>query len=218
MTLRTSHDTTTRQLAQARANNTSFSKFDCSRSHTQSFTSMPLIRTCHTRLPSARELRRRKALAEITRIQNPIDQALAHFADPRYKDFRGDLYIVCRVIRIFDPTLQMYVDALEIKSGFSGNTSRRQFNYRDTCIDVDFIWFYRYKCNCVKLLERLVHLTLRALGAGIQTYACPGCGVNHREFYSYSAAGGVDGLCAIIEFWLEALGQPVERVTIDPIT
>ncbi|KAF8187415.1 hypothetical protein K438DRAFT_1973027 [Mycena galopus ATCC 62051] len=177
--------------------------------------SMPAI---HTHYPSARELRRRRQLAAMTRIRNPIDQALAHFAHPRYKDFRGDLYIVCRVIRIFDPILHMDVDALEIKLGFSIDTLRRQFDYHDTCIDLKFTWFYRYKCDCVKLLEGLVHLTLRALGAAIEAYPCPGCGVHHREFYSYLMTGGIDGLCAIIGFWLGALGQSVERIPINPIS
>ncbi|KAF8183522.1 hypothetical protein K438DRAFT_1974993 [Mycena galopus ATCC 62051] len=167
---------------------------------------------------SAHELRRRKKLAAVTRIRNPIDQALAHIAHPRYKDFPGDLYIVCRIIRVLDPSLQIYVDALEIKSGFSIDTLRRQFEYHHTCRNVEFLWFYRYKSDSVKLLERLVHLTLRALGATIDRYSCPGCGIKHREFYSYLAAGGIEGLCAIIEFWLGVLGQTIERVVIDPIT
>ncbi|KAJ6545753.1 hypothetical protein B0H19DRAFT_1076013 [Mycena capillaripes] len=168
--------------------------------------------------PSASELQRRRDLAAITRIRDPMDQALAHIAHPCYKDFRGDLYTVCRVVRVFDHQLQMWVDVLDVKSGFSLDTVRRQFDYRDTCHDVDFIWFYKYKSDTVKLLERLVHLTLRALGAAIAPYPCPGCGVKHREFYLYSAAGGVEGLCSIIEFWLGALGQRVERVLIDPIS
>ncbi|KAF8174183.1 hypothetical protein K438DRAFT_1771778 [Mycena galopus ATCC 62051] len=152
----------------------------------------------HTQSLSAHELRRRKQLAAITHIHNPIHQALAHIAQPWYKDFRGDF-------------LRIYVDALEIKSGFSIHTLRRQFEYHHTCRNVEFLWLYRYKSDSMKLLERLVHLTLRALGTTIDCYPCPSCGVKHWEFYSYLATGGIEGLCAIIEFWLGVLGQTVER-------
>ncbi|KAJ7231705.1 hypothetical protein B0H12DRAFT_1239888 [Mycena haematopus] len=179
-------------------------------------TDMPVIRTQHQH--SASEVQRRKELAALTRIRDPLDQALAHVVQPRYKDFSGDLYIVCRIVRVFDVNLQIFVDGLEIKAGLSKNAERRQFDYRGICRGVEFIWFYKYKSNNIKLLERIVHLTLRALGATIATYPCPGCGVHHREFYSYSGAGGIEGLCRIIEFWLGALGQSVERVCIDPIS
>ncbi|KAJ7024520.1 hypothetical protein C8F04DRAFT_1192333 [Mycena alexandri] len=167
--------------------------------------------------PSATELKRRKQLAKISRIRDPIDQCLAHFAAPRYKDFRAELYTVFRVSRVFDEELQIDVDALDIKSGYSIDTARRQLQYRDRCRGVRFIWCYKYTCDQVKLLERLVHLTLRAQGATIRLYPCPGCGVRHREFFLNSAAGGLDGLCDIIEFWLGVLGQPVERAVIEPI-
>ncbi|KAJ7250447.1 hypothetical protein B0H12DRAFT_1072053 [Mycena haematopus] len=171
-------------------------------------TAMPAIRTQQQR--SASEVQRRKELAALTRIRDPLDQALAHVAHPRYKDFAGDLYIVCRIVRVFDVNLQIFVDGLEIKAGFTKNAKRRQFDYRDICRGVEFIWFCMYRSDSVKLLERVVHLTLRALGATIATHPCPGCGVHHREFYSYPGAGGIEGLCGIIEFWLRALGQSVE--------
>ncbi|KAJ6547251.1 hypothetical protein B0H19DRAFT_1075156 [Mycena capillaripes] len=164
--------------------------------------------------PSRNELRRRRELAAITRIHDPIEQCLAHIAKPRYKDFRGELYTVFRVQRRFCEELQLEIDELEIKSGYSIDTLRHQFEYRDNCAGVDFIWCYKYTCDSVKLLERterLVHLTLRKRGAAIAPYPCPGCGVNHREFYLDSAAGGIEGICEIIEFWLGALGQKVDK-------
>ncbi|KAJ7228114.1 hypothetical protein B0H12DRAFT_1228744 [Mycena haematopus] len=168
---------------------------------------VPFPAPCHSTVSSCR-----------TRIHDPIVQALEHFAHPRYQDFAGDLYIVCRIVRVFDGNLGIFVDGLEIKSGLTRNIERRQFDYRNVCRDVEFVWVCRYRSDSVKLLERLVHLALRALGATIPTYPCPGCGVCHREFYSYSGVGGIEGLCKIIEFWLEALGQSVERVHIDPIS
>ncbi|KAJ7203735.1 hypothetical protein B0H12DRAFT_1243723 [Mycena haematopus] len=152
-----------------------------------------------------------------TRIRDPVDQALAHFSHPRYKDLGGDLYIVCRRVRVVAPDLQIVYDDFEIKAGISTDVGRRQCEYRDVCRDVEFVWFYKYHSDTVKLLERLVHLSLRALGAAIPPYPCPGCGVRHREFFDAAAAGGIAGVCAIVEFWLEVLGQRVVRVGIDPI-
>ncbi|KAJ7023941.1 hypothetical protein C8F04DRAFT_1192909 [Mycena alexandri] len=156
------------------------------------------------------ELKRRKALAAISRIPDPLDQCMAHLKKSNYNDFRGELYTVFRVLRVFDHEFQMDVDVLDIKSGYSLDSRHRQLDYRDTCRGVKFLWMYKYTSDNIKHLERLVHLSLRALGAQIPTFPCPGCGVKHREFYSVGAAGGIDGLCAIIEFWLEVLGQPVE--------
>ncbi|KAJ7673334.1 hypothetical protein DFH06DRAFT_1124054 [Mycena polygramma] len=155
------------------------------------------------------EIRRKKDLAAISRITDPIDQCLAHIRTPRYKDHAGKLYTVFRKIRVYDHDLRMMVDALEMKTGYAVDLVRRQEQYHDLCDPVDFIWMYEYDCNSAKPIERLVHLTLRALGGTIKPYPCPGCGTRHREFFLESAAGGVDGMCAIIEFWLGAMGQPI---------
>ncbi|KAJ7824050.1 hypothetical protein B0H13DRAFT_2375728 [Mycena leptocephala] len=167
-------------------------------------TSMPKIQ----QEPGRMERQRRRELAAITRIRDPIEQCLAHVATPCHKDHGGELYTLFRVVG---------VDKLEVKSGYSIDTVRRQFEYRDNCVGVEFIWCYKYTCDNVKLLERLVHLTLRAHGAAIMPYECPGCGVKHREFYLDSAAGGIDGVCEIVEFWLGALGQPINKTVIEPI-
>ncbi|KAJ7816882.1 hypothetical protein B0H13DRAFT_2380118 [Mycena leptocephala] len=103
--------------------------------------------------PGRMERQRRRELAAITRIRDPIEQCLAHVATPRHKDHGGELYTLFRVVG---------VDKLEVKSGYSIDTVRRQFEYRDNCVGVEFMWCYKYTCDNVKLLERLVHLTLRA--------------------------------------------------------
>ncbi|KAJ7437030.1 hypothetical protein FB451DRAFT_1452237 [Mycena latifolia] len=84
------------------------------------------------------------------------------------------------------------------------------FQYHDNCRGIEFIWCYKYRCDEIKLLERLVHLSLRTRGAALAPRLCPGCNVRHREFFLDSAAGGIDGLCGIIEFWLGTLGQQIE--------
>ncbi|KAJ6535038.1 hypothetical protein B0H19DRAFT_1271698 [Mycena capillaripes] len=147
-----------------------------------------------------------------------MDQALAHIDHPCYREIAGDVYVVCRVVRIFDDQLGIWVNALDVKSGRAIDVTNRQCDYCDKCRGVEFIWFWRYTSTTVKLLERLVHLTLRDRGAALAPYPCPGCGVKHQEFYSYEAAGGVEGVCEIIEFWLGALRQRVEKIPIKPVS
>ncbi|KAJ7860934.1 hypothetical protein B0H13DRAFT_1900702 [Mycena leptocephala] len=157
-------------------------------------TSMPKIQ----QEPGRMERQHRRELAAITRIRDPIEQCLAHVATPCHKDHGGELYTLFRIVG---------VDKLEVKAGTrsiqcAGNSS--------TAI---IVW----GSNLYGVTKRLVHLTLRARGAAIVPYECPGCGVKHREFYLDSAAGGIDGVCEIVEFWLGALGQPINKTVIEPI-
>ncbi|KAJ7663589.1 hypothetical protein B0H17DRAFT_1211605 [Mycena rosella] len=66
-------------------------------------------------------------------MPDPIAQALAHVAQPLYKDFGSDLYTVVRVVHAFDQELQREVDRLEIKAGYSVDTARRQLEYHENC-------------------------------------------------------------------------------------
>jgi hypothetical protein len=108
-----------------------------------------------------------------TRIPDPIEQCLAHIATPRHKDHGGELYTVFRIERVFCEQLQLEIDKLEVKSGYSIDTVRRQFEYRENCTGVEFIWCYKYTCDNVKLLGNFflsstyVFLTknCRAIGA-----------------------------------------------------
>ncbi|KAJ7915974.1 hypothetical protein B0H13DRAFT_2451723 [Mycena leptocephala] len=177
--------------------------------------------------PGRRERRRRRELAAITRIRDPIEQCLAHIATPRHKDHGGELYTVFRIERVFCERLQLEIDKLEVKTGYSIDTLRRQFEYRENCTGVEFIWCYKYTCDNVKLLERLVHLTLCARGAAIAPYPCPGRGrfeimtmlINasdtvmgflyrqHAGFYQYGSYMDYDG---------QNFGTRSERLKIPP--
>ncbi|KAJ7813440.1 hypothetical protein B0H13DRAFT_1925431, partial [Mycena leptocephala] len=152
--------------------------------------------------PGRRERRRRRELAAITRIRDPIEQCLAHIATPRHKDHGGELYTVFRIERVFCERLQLEIDKLEVKTGYSMTHSAASSS------TVKIV----RGSNLYGVTKRLVHLTLRARGAAIAPYPCPGCGVKHREFYLDAAAGGIDGVCEVIEFWLGALGQAIDRV------
>ncbi|KAJ7692374.1 hypothetical protein B0H17DRAFT_1133108 [Mycena rosella] len=128
---------------------------------------------------------------------------LAYLERPLYKDFPGELYTVFGVVRVFDDDLQCNIDRLEIKAGYSTDTARCQLQYRASG---------RWSSNGTT--KHLVHLTLRECGAALPPRPCPGCGVRHREFFSMSAAGGIEGLCGIIEFWSGTLGEAIDRVDI----
>ena len=67
--------------------------------------------------------------------------------------------------------------------------------------------FFFWKFMCWPSLERLIHLSLVDIGARVRRFVCPGCGTKHREYYSLSAAGGIDEVWAIVEFWVWAVGE-----------
>ncbi|KAJ7752233.1 hypothetical protein DFH07DRAFT_960669 [Mycena maculata] len=144
--------------------------------------------------PSARELGRIKRRNALARISDKNGQLAAYLRTiDRLRDEAGG-------------TL------LDIKVGIAKDTSARQADYNEYCDPVEFLWLVKWKCRRPKLLERLVHLTFRALGADLPTdlRTCAGCGVCHREFFAYEAVGGIDGVLRIVEFWLGALGEPIE--------
>ena len=64
--------------------------------------------------------------------------------------------------------------------------------------------------------ERLVHLTLRAMGAEVprRQRKCVGCCVRHREFYLLLKVGGTAGLLRIVEFWLALTGEKVKKIVL----
>jgi hypothetical protein len=63
------------------------------------------------------------------------------------------------------------------------------------------------------LLERLTHLTLRAMGAQRVPYPCYGCTVRHRE-HSSEAKGRLEVVAGIIEYWMRQIGEDPIRVPV----
>jgi hypothetical protein len=55
-------------------------------------------------------------------------------------------------LRVFCKELQIEIDKLEVKTGYSTDTLCRQFEYCNNCTGVEFIWCYKYTCDNVKLL------------------------------------------------------------------
>ncbi|KAJ7203739.1 hypothetical protein GGX14DRAFT_461049 [Mycena pura] len=155
---------------------------------------------------------RTKRRNRISRTREPSAQIAAHLqcfilGQPVYKERKGSAYCVRSGARG--------------KVGITVDVPKRQANYAQVCAPVVFEWIARYECENPKriselyhswssiYLERLVHLTLRAMGAEVPRCQrkCVGCGVGHREFYLLLKVGGTAGLLRIIEFWLALTGE-----------
>ncbi|KAJ7738033.1 hypothetical protein DFH07DRAFT_966185 [Mycena maculata] len=160
-------------------------------------------------------IKRRNALA---RISDKNDQIAAYLrsmdrCEAVYDDQPGEVYSVCRLCDEAERVL------LDIKVGIAKDTSVRQADYNEYCDPVEFLWVVKWKCKRPKLLERLVHLTFHALGGGlpIDLRTCAGCGVRHREFFDYEAVGGIEGVLRIVEFWLGALRETIQRIVLSDL-
>ncbi|KAJ7017938.1 hypothetical protein C8F04DRAFT_1199720, partial [Mycena alexandri] len=106
--------------------------------------------------------------------------------------------------RISWPTL---LGKLEIKAGHTNNLERRLGEY-DVCTpEYTLFWKFAYHTTRRMLLERLVHLALRQLGAKLRRYRCHGCGKRHREYYNFARAGGFAGVERTIRYWLWKMGE-----------
>ncbi|KAJ7738605.1 hypothetical protein B0H16DRAFT_237452 [Mycena metata] len=173
-----------------------------------------MARRCrHHAVPRAPRIR---SLSDIRRLRDPRAQASALLAgpDPYVNEGPGFVYSHARVLtsiwndfqhnRISWRTLLAKV---EIKAGHTNNLERRLGEY-DVCTpEYIFLWDCAYFTTRRMLLERLVHLALRQLGAKLKRHRCHGCGKRHREYYDFVRAGGFAGMERIICFWLGKMGE-----------
>ncbi|KAJ7490885.1 hypothetical protein FB451DRAFT_1166207 [Mycena latifolia] len=107
------------------------------------------------------------------------------------------------------------IDALDAKVGYAVDVEARREGHEQQCVGVERAWAYYYPTRYPKLLEpeRLVQLTLKALGAHRTPRPCTGyfCNVRHWEFFAEGAAGGLEGIAAIIKGWIRRLGEIPDR-------
>ncbi|KAJ7445571.1 hypothetical protein B0H11DRAFT_1930566 [Mycena galericulata] len=147
---------------------------------------------------------------------DPMDAAEAYFNLRPYLEKPGLVYVhMRRNAAMFGsiPTRPAgeEVDWVDVKPGRATDLAARRESYADKCVGVELAWQYCYETKYSVLLERLVHLTLTARGAKRQPEECEGCGVWHREYFGEGAAGGLDGVAGIIEYWMRRLGEvPVQ--------
>ncbi|KAJ7163648.1 hypothetical protein C8R46DRAFT_1036413 [Mycena filopes] len=129
-------------------------------------------------------------------------QALALLAGPNpyVNDGDGFVYEHARVsIAVWNAFQQgkipwtMVLAEMEIKVGHTNNLGRRLGEYDDSPVGACFL--------------RLVHLSLRHLGAKLRPYRCYGCDTRHREYYDFIRAGGFAGVEKIIRYWLWRMGE-----------
>lgn len=149
--------------------------------------------------------------------------ALIHGSNPYQLDSAGFVYTHARVPTVlWDAFLDGHVTwddvvaEMEVKAGHTNDLERRMREYRECMPEYTFLWHCAYATAQRMLLgsvsrflifalttisERLVHLSLRELGAQLKRYPCA-CGTEHQEYYSFTAAGGLEGLEGVVRNWL----------------
>ncbi|KAJ7029172.1 hypothetical protein C8F04DRAFT_1265233 [Mycena alexandri] len=159
---------------------------------------------------------RTHSLADIRRLRDPHAQALALLRGPNpyINDGDGFVYVHARVKtstwndflagNISWPTV---LAELEIKAGHTNDLERRLGEYKVCTPQYTFFWTCAYRTSRRMLLERLVHLALRQLGAKLGRYRCHGCGKRHQEYYDFMRAGGFAGVERIIHSCLWKMGE-----------
>ncbi|KAJ7766539.1 hypothetical protein DFH07DRAFT_769801 [Mycena maculata] len=157
----------------------------------------------------------RQAILYLLRVYtraDPIGAAESYLAIQPYIPKPGWVYVQARVNWTFFfniPTFPPGQDVcyIDFKIGECANVPARREGYERECVGEEILWAFCYPTTDCRLLERLVHNTLRARGAKRTPYPCYGCGVRHREHYGERASGGFCGVRQIIEYWLWRRGK-----------
>ncbi|KAJ7133855.1 hypothetical protein C8R46DRAFT_1048248 [Mycena filopes] len=157
-----------------------------------------------------------RTLATIRRLREPLTQATALLAGPDLYSNDGDGFVYEHA-RVPIPVWNAFQEGkiswvtvltkMEIKVGHTNDLGRRLGEYDDCTPGYVFLWQCAYSTSRRMLLERLVHLSLRYLGAKLRPYRCYGCGTRHREYYDFIRAGGFAGVEKIIREWLWRMGE-----------
>ncbi|KAJ7702563.1 hypothetical protein B0H16DRAFT_1748217 [Mycena metata] len=154
-------------------------------------------------------------------VPDPFARVHAVLARHAYKrEGKGKLYVTARIdgkihqdYEAEQISLETLLDHLEVKLGHTKAMKARQRQYRKCAKKQHLIWHHYYRTDRRMLAERMIQLTLDALGAQRAIRTCPGCGVRHREYYSFRSIGSYERLHRIIVSCLEALGQKkIEKV------
>ncbi|KAJ7195594.1 hypothetical protein B0H12DRAFT_1082171 [Mycena haematopus] len=142
----------------------------------------------------------------------PDAAAEALFNVQPYLDFPGKIYVH---LKPDDATLAVIaalpaneeVDYLSVKVGRSIDVDRRRKEYARKCEGEQLCWAFYYETAKCKLLEGLVHRSLAALGAARAPTPCGGCEIKHREYAAEQAAGGLEGVAGLVEYWMRRMGE-----------
>ncbi|KAJ6447898.1 hypothetical protein C8R47DRAFT_373822 [Mycena vitilis] len=157
---------------------------------------------------------RKKELGALSRLaaRAPLEAAEGYLNLRPYKERRGHVYTHLRPNWEVEVNAGEELDWVDLKVGKAEDVAVRRMDYELDCVDEPIVWAFSYETSHPKLIERLTHLSLWAMGAKRVPYACYGCGVHHREHFSEARSGGLEVVAGIIEYWLARLGEPAVRV------
>ncbi|KAJ7705863.1 hypothetical protein B0H16DRAFT_1747006 [Mycena metata] len=164
---------------------------------------------------------RRTLIATSPDMPDRFARVHAVLARRAYKrEGKGNLYVTARIDEKIHEDykgqripLETFLDHLEVKLGHTKAMKARQRQYKKCAKKQHLIWHHYYRADRRMLGERMIQLTLDALGAQRVIRRCPGCGIYHREYYSFRSIGSYERLHRIIVSCLEALGQKkIEKV------
>ncbi|KAJ7906990.1 hypothetical protein B0H13DRAFT_1880049 [Mycena leptocephala] len=159
---------------------------------------------------------RKKIMSRLCRLaaREPLEAAEAYLNLRPYKEHAGGgvAYVHLRpnweiLENAADVPDDDELDWVDLKVGEAHDVDDRRDDYELDCVDEPILWAYCYQTAYPKLIERLTHLTLRAMGAQRVPYSCYGCGVRHREHFSAEKSGGLEVVAAIIEYWMRRIGE-----------
>ncbi|KAJ7083166.1 hypothetical protein B0H15DRAFT_932493 [Mycena belliarum] len=149
--------------------------------------------------------------------RDPLDAAEAYLnLRPYLEPPAGNVYVFLQLNEaivqwIPHAPLGLEIDTLDLKVGKANDVDARRAGHEAQCPGIQRVWAYHYQTNYPKLLERLVHLSLKDLQAQRPIRSCEKCSVHHREFYGEEASGGLEGVAEIIEYWLKRIGEVPRR-------
>ncbi|KAJ7906994.1 hypothetical protein B0H13DRAFT_1880053 [Mycena leptocephala] len=165
--------------------------------------------TIHSFVAGLPEAERQSIMASLRNLKtrDPLTAAEAVFNIRPYKERHGKVYVQIRPNQVLVQTIPFApagqeVDYIDVKAGFTTNLTARRKSYEKKCKDEEIVWLFCYETSHPKLIERLTHLSLWALDAHRDPYACWGCGVRHQEHFCEGGSGGIENVAAIIEGWL----------------
>ncbi|KAJ6552411.1 hypothetical protein DFH09DRAFT_1319164 [Mycena vulgaris] len=97
-------------------------------------------------------------------------------------------------------------NGLDVKAGSSVDLCTRALQYR-RCKRLPRVIRFWASCPApaCRVTERLIHLHLIERGASLPRTRCSGCLKYHREYFSLSAAGGLEGFKEIVRMTFEDL-------------
>ncbi|KAJ7740055.1 hypothetical protein DFH07DRAFT_778576 [Mycena maculata] len=102
---------------------------------------------------------------------------------------------------------------VELKAGHSASFPARRRAYYKCERGIAILWHCAFFAEHRILAEQMTHRTLRAMGVEQLIYRCPGCDVEHCEYYPFLQVRGFAGLERVVQAAIGATGQTrVEKI------